>query len=407
METSSSPRLPAVIFSGGAEIVSLAIAEALVPADVPLIVISLGQSSILRDVQPKMPYLEMVWPPKSLETAVSQVMTFLQAIDVGQPRPWPAFATEDGSLRFLIEAREALRPYLTISSGAPRLPKRGLDKAELFQALAAAGLEKIIAPTITLLSPADAAQAAEQFDYHLIFKPTIKPLSMQMGRLKAKALAIDHAEEATVVLDQLAQAWPIANTWIAQQRLHPSPMGEGLWWGIRTPTGRLIGLTAFERWKHPRFGGSACWVQTAPIPELHQHAAQILHALDYQGIAELPFLQDENDHWRLLELNPRPWLQAALPTQAGVPLLQLLYVMLCGEQITPPTHTPADSISWVNVERVLLAALSGAYGGRLQTAVQAAKIIQQSSYKAVYDTSLNGVKSRWLKRLFHKVGQTG
>jgi len=407
MKNFPTSRLPAVIFSGGAEIVSLAIAEALVPAGVPLVVISLGQPSILRDVQPKLPYLELSWPPESVETAVAQVIPFLQKAGAGQPIPWPAFASEDGSLRFLIEAYDVLRPYLAIPPGVPHLPMRGLDKAELFQTLAAADLQEIIAPTIILHSPEDATKAADYFDYQLIFKPAIKPLSMQMGSLKAKALAINNKKEVTAVLNQLEQSWSVANTWLAQRKLTPSPMGEGLWWGIRTKSGKLIGLTAYERWKHPQFGGSACWVQTASIPELHQHAARILHALDYQGITELPFLQDENGRWRLLELNPRPWLQAALPTQAGIPLLHLLYTMLCDEQIPSPVFTSANSVSWVNVERMLLAAFSGDYGNRLRTTIQAAKIIRQSSYKAVYDSPLTGVQSRWLKRLFRKITRTG
>ncbi len=350
-----------------------------------------------------MPHFEIVWPPDSVETAVAQLIPILQTLGAGRPRPWPAFATEDGSLRFLIEAEETLRPYLAISPGVPGLPTRGLDKAELFDALAAAGLGELIAPTITLQSVADAPKAAEQFGYRLIFKPAIKPLSMQMGPLKAKALGINHKKEAAAVFSQLTRSWPIANTWLAQQKLNPAPMGEGLWWGIRTNSGQIIGLTAYERWKYPKLGGSACWVQTASIPKLHQHAARILSVLNYQGITELPFLQDKNGHWRLLELNPRPWLQAALPTQAGLPLIQLLYDMLQNKEINPLSPLPADSVSWVNVERILLAAFSGAYGGRLQTTVKALDIIWRSNYKAVYSTPLKGVKRRWLKRAFSKL----
>lgn len=406
MKGPEMPLLPAVIFSGGSEIVSVAIAEALAPAGVPLVVISLGQESILKDVESVMAYCEVTWPPPSLKAGVDQVNDFLNKIGASYPRPWPTFATEDGSLRFLIEAREAMSSHLAIAPGAPHLPNRGLDKAELFQFLAAEGHEEILAPTIPLRSLEEAAQAAERFEYNLVFKPSMKPLSMEMGPLKAKALAISRSSESAAVLRQLALAWPIADTWVAQRKLRPGPMGEGVWYGIRTAPGFLLGLTAVERWKYPSFGGTACWVQTASIPILHGHAALILNSLGYEGIAELAFLQDGSGRWRLLELNARPWLQAALATRAGVPLIRYQYEILSGSHFTVFGKKPVDGVSWVNVERMLLAAVSdtaASPANKIRRFARALNIIVKSSYKAVYDTPLKGVKVRWLRRLLHEI----
>ncbi len=398
----STTNLPAVIFSGGSEIVSLAIAETLLPLNVPLVIISLGKPSILRDVQPELLHYQAQWPPQDVETAVQEIIQFLQKINAGHPQPWPAFATEDGSLRLLLEARQTLQPYLAIPPGSLHLSLGGLHKAELFRFLQQTEVVRHIVPTYLLSSPEEAKEIAARLNYQVVFKPTIKPLSMNLGKLRGKkAIMMHHARDSAAVIQALSIAWSSVEGWIAQPKLTTPPIGEVVWWGIRDRCGRIIGMTAVGKWKYPRFGGTACWVQTAELPQIHQVATEILNVLDHRGIIEMEFLQDENGRWRLLELNPRLWLQAALPTRANAPLIQLLYKDLCQVK-TQPTFSPAFGVSWVNIERMILAVVSGEYGSRITTLFSALNIIQKSKCKVIYDTKLKGVKRKWISRLLQQ-----
>jgi predicted ATP-grasp superfamily ATP-dependent carboligase len=117
-------------------------------------------------------------------------------------------------------------------------------------------------------------------------------------------------------------------------------------------------------------------------------------------MCELPFLMDHNGQWRLLELNPRPWLQVGLAAAAGVPLAVMTCSVLKGGAVE--AIQPRDGLNWVNIERMLIAALSGEQGNRLRALVKAGHACRRAEAVAVYGSHLPHVKLRWLRRMAHK-----
>ncbi len=395
--------LPAVIFSGGAEIVSISVAEALIAQNIPLIVIGLGKPSLLRDVQGGMIYKQIPWPPSDISKTLTDVTDFLISLGAGKSHPWPAFATEDGSLRFLFENRDALSPYLAIPQGSPYLKLSGLDKAEFFQFLDKTPAKPYLAPSIVVKDISSAEAALKTFGGRAIFKPALKPLSMQFRHLSAKAFLVDETQSKEYWQKILENSWQDSPDWIVQPYLQTSSMGEALWWGIRTHTGQIEGITAYERWKQPRLGGSACWVEARVIPELFSPAKIILDALNFVGVCELPFLLSQHGEWKLLEVNARPWLQVGLTTTINFPLIHALYQDLCHQAQSLSAPNEKEGKSWVNIERLLISAWSGDYGPRLPMLMQVLDIICKADYVAVYGSPLPKVRLRWLKRIFGKL----
>ena len=393
--------IPAIILSGGSEIVSLSLAEALVPYQVPLVVFSLGRSSLIRDIQKGMVYRTIDWPPNSFESALAHLTSLLEEIGAGRPCPWPVFATEDGGLRLLMEGRNRLSKYLSIT-GSPLLDMGGLDKAETFEFLAKNNRGDLIAPSFILKEFSQVPEAINQLGQEIIFKPGLKPFSMQLETMDSKVVTPKPAENDSSLISRLSKAWPISKKWIAQIKLKTPEKGEAVWWGLRSKNGKIFGLTAYERWKQPRIGGTACWVELEEIPELHEFAKKILTSLDFRGLVELPFLKDVQDQWRLLEINPRPWLQVALAARAGIPLVYAAYLDMLDSSL-PDLPTRTDPKSWTNVERMILAALSGEYGPKFKTLYKALSIIYKSDCKIVYDTSISKVRIRWLVRMTHNI----
>lgn len=404
LRKSNSNMTPAVILSGGTEVVSLSIAEALAAYNIPLVVISLGMKSMIRDIPPVFAYQEIQWPPKDTHQTVSQINTFIGKIKNTNSEKWPIFASEDGGLRFLIENRQNLSSQLLISD-ANKLKLDGLDKEDLLTYLKDHHHENLIAPTITLHKPQDIIHAFEVFGKDAIIKPSLKPLSMKvnMGNKGAKIFKVPSHENVTQIVERFSSVWHLSSKWVAQKRLNLSE--EIVWWGCRFKNKQCVGLTAIERWKYPRVGGTACWVETKNVPQINDQAKTILDCIDYQGIAELPFLKDEHGHWRLIELNPRAWLQVALATKANFPLIHYAYCDL----LNYPFNIDSSIIkiplvkSWVNIERLLLAALSGEQGNRLQAVNSAFKIIQKSDCNIVYNTPFSKIKRRWLTRMLQKI----
>jgi len=392
--------IPAVILSGGSEIVSLSLAEALVPNDVPLVVISLGKPSLIRNIQPGMIHRQLDWPPVSLESAISQLVVILQQIDAGDPIPWPIFTTEDGGLRLLLEGRNQLARYLAIPNSV--LKMGGLDKAETFEYLSKTNLNNLIASSLTLHDPSQIPEALDQLGNDAIFKPALKPLSMDLETIGSKVITLKAEENDQALIKRLSSAWDVSNKWVAQNRLDPENKGEANWWGIRSKRGEVFGMTACEVWRQPRSEGTSCWVKSKQIPELHVYIKSILSELDIHGIVEISFLQDNYKHWCMIEINPRPWLQVALATHSGCPLIYATYLDQL-EQPLPKILPIYTSKSWVNIERMILAALSGKYGPRYKALIKALITIYRSDCKIVYDTPFHGICTRWLILMLRRI----
>ena len=387
-------RPAALILSGGSESVSVSLADELLSQGIPLIVVSLGLDSLIRDVPGVIAYHRLDWPP--VDSTSEQLLEFLLKRWSSPSRPLPVFATEDGGLRFLFENRDILADSLLIT-GATRLESRGLDKADLFEFLGDMPLSDCLAPTAVLLSPQDLYRAKEQLGTDLILKPALKPLDMTLPSSFTKVVSREKDETDDELVRRLAGVWRLADRWVAQPRLRTPVDGEALFWGLRDRSGKTIGLTAYERWKQPRVGGTAAWVEVNTIPDLPGKAERILSALDFRGLVEMPFLQDSDGDWRLIEINPRPWVQVGLPHAAGVDLVYAAYQDAVGDA-PGSLATPVSGTQWTSPERMILSVLNGDYGPWWKTSWRALKVIASSQLKAVHGTRLPRVRRRWIRR---------
>ena len=70
--------VPAVILSGGSELVALSVAESLRKHSVPLIVVGLGRPSLIRDLDGVLAHRQVAWPPASLEQGIEALLSALR-----------------------------------------------------------------------------------------------------------------------------------------------------------------------------------------------------------------------------------------------------------------------------------------------------------------------------------------
>lgn len=392
----SQHRIVAVL-SGGSEINACALVEELDEAGFTPAIIALRKDSILRTLARKHSFTVLSWPPDDPASCVLTLVEHLKSLGATIERPIPIFATEDGGLRLLLEMRESIEPWGVVG-GAQALRMGGLDKAELFTALEQMGCGEIIAPSRVANCVDDALQQVEQFEGDAVIKPSLKPHSMHLRGMPAKAFLSRHYASKEELRAALNHAWPVAREWIIQRRLLNPPGGEIVIWSVRDRQGRTYSMLAHEVWKQPRAGGTGCWVHATGKPSLlAERAHTLLETLGFVGLCEIPFLLDQHGQWRMIELNPRPWLQVGLPYRCGVPMATAAARVLWGEPLPQlPQPRPGD---WVNLERLLLAAFSGEQGPRTKALLTAWQAWRRSSAVAVYDSRLPGVRRRWLQRL--------
>lgn len=389
---------PAIILSGGSEVISIAVAEELMENGVSIAVISLAKNSILKGLNALFFY-EIEWPPKNEIGCVNDIINFAIEIGASRDNKLPIIPTEDGGLRFLFEHALELGEYL-LFGGASKLSYSGLDKAEFFNYLKD---NVICTDTVSVKSIDEAVKGIGKFNKNCIIKPSIKPLSMNMKGMNSKAIEISPNDSCEKIIRNLQCAWPISETWILQPKLKIPKTGEYGVWFVRNKQGVIHSLAGTELWKQPKIGGTGCWVKSLGCvdSELFPKVSDLLRELDFVGIGEISFLLDDNGNYKLVELNARPWLQVGLAKVAGFSIVYAYYCVLV--DIKMPDVIPQKDKVWVNFERMLLAAGSGEYGSRVGALWTVFKVLCRADYVAVWNSLIPGLRYRWVRNLIFKV----
>ena len=388
----------AVVLSGGAEIVGAAVAEALERARIPYAVIGLTPGSILRRARGAVSFADLSGLAGDPGALRDRLLDCLAGLHAKAQAPIAAFATEDGGLRCLNEFADDVRRFAEFPR-ARALRLGGLDKAELFSFLATSSARHYMPATEIISDLADAGQVLDRLGDEAIFKPALKPWDMELrGMAGAKVVTRkDATETRPELLRRLAAAWPLSQKWVVQSRLRPYAEGERGVWSVRGQHD-FMPIQFVERWKYPAQGGTGCLVETQHGEDLLPAAASILEALDYIGLSELPFLQDEQGLPRMLEINARAWLQEALAEKSGLPMVRASVELLTGQVPTPFDVTPRPT-TWINLERAWMAALTGEAGARGPAIRTLLREMRRHPEWAIYSSTVRGVRPLWMRRL--------
>jgi hypothetical protein len=391
----------AVVLSGGAEIVAASVAEALEFAGIRYAVIGLTPRSILRRARGAVSFFDLSGLSSDPNVLRDRLLDVLDELRAHSSRPLVTFATEDGGLRCLNEFAPDVLKFAEFPR-ARALRFGGLDKAELFAFLARSTAAAHIPATEILSDIAEVGDALDRLGGDAIFKPALKPWDMELrGMAGAKVVTRRDAHETRPeLLRRLAGAWPLSRQWVAQARLQPYEEGERGVWSVHGHANEMA-VQFVERWKYPAQGGTGCLVETRAGNDLMPAAHAILKALDYVGLSELPFLRDAQGKPKLLELNARAWLQEALAEKSGLPMVLASFQLLSGDTLSAAARDMQPT-TWINVERALMAALTGEAGGR---AAALSTLLQEMGKRpeyAIYSSAVSGVRSLWMGRLVRK-----
>jgi len=101
-----------------------------------------------------------------------------------------------------------------------------------------------------------------------------------------------------------------------------------------------------------RFGTSAVFT-SADDPEVHEVGQRLLRAAGYTGLAHVELVRDPRDGGlKLLEVNTRPPVWAAIATGAGLGIARTAYDDLTGNDPGPERTLP-DGLTWVYLAKDL------------------------------------------------------
>jgi predicted ATP-grasp superfamily ATP-dependent carboligase len=398
-------KIDTVILSAGSEIITLAIAEELISSQQTIAVIALRSNGLLAgSVDPEF-YYQLPWPPASAEACAHAIVAQLMAWGASAETPVVLFATEDGSLRLVLDYQHLFKP-LCYFSHAKNLQMAGLDKAEFFQFLQGQPAAHCVAQTLVVRDPMEVQAALQQLGPAVI-KPALKPLSMKLTGMSSKAFRSRDFSEPAALLSALQQCWDLSTHWLVQQELQQSSEADIAVYAVRGPD-FYYAMVAEVLERYPAHTGTGCWVRVVDQPNhpALAQAAEILKAIDFNGICEIELMQDQQGSFKVLELNPRPWLQTGLTTAAGVRLLTACTQIFRGTVVAP--LSTAQAVSWVCPERMLqhlVATLKTGQNSRWNTLKQGLLAITSAHTFSVYSSTLPGVKRRWLQHMLQQLSK--
>jgi len=384
-----------VILSGGAESVSLAVAESLWNQGLQYAVISIVRDSLLYSL-PGCAWFSCIWSERlDPITAARRLRGCLESIYDKVNDNLIVFPTEDDSLFLLNSCRNKI-DYFAKFSTARYLKFGGLDKAELFQYLQERGFNELLVPTIEISCPDQAFKAMELFGNDAVFKPAFKPWSATLGTSGAKVISQSVCQESPDrIVQELHEVWSLGGRWIVQQRMDTRSGAEKS--ACIVHGDRVAGCEVSEIYKFPRMGGSAVLVRSVNTRALMPFAEKIANEIGLVGMCEMTFLPDSAGHPRLVELNTRPWLQIELIEKSGYPIVRETIRSLQGLPLEAD-ESQIEPREWIQVERFVLGWIVGNMAPRWQSLKRVFRSIRSGAVFAIYSSKLPGAKASWVKR---------
>lgn len=139
----------------------------------------------------------------------------------------------------------------------------------------------------------------------------------------------------------------------------------------------FLHLTACRMRQHPiDFGNATTYAEITDVPKLIEYGEKLLKSANYNGICEVEFKLDERDNvFKLLEVNPRTWKWHSIANKTATPFLPLYYYYLTGKMIEPVNNIEYASFCHYTTDlpvRFLLLLKGSKYWNRLVKPVEKA-----------------------------------
>jgi len=388
-------RRPILIVSGGSETITATLVRWARQRSIPVQLFAITVPSLFRDYLPAVEAVEC--GVGTFEEAGVQLAERINSLVTRFGSPIIALPTDDDSLDLLLQARNEIGDGVRVSR-AKALTVGGLSKAELFDRISAAGLHGDIAPTIVVRCEADLVEAKKRWGDAFILKPDRKPWR---GSVPGGAKVLSSGEDVSKNIAQIRKDLADGRPWIAQQKLGLLAGAERSACGVYLDGFHCYAEVA-ELMKYPARGGSAIWVTTNPgSTELRRAAERILSTIEAEGLFEMSFLADEAGRPRLIELNPRPWLQVELLQAAGVDAVGTTIAVLEGTPSSQRTPEP-EKRDWINVERFILKIASGDPPGRVASLRALFRAAARFPIVAMWTHVDMEIRTRWMFTLTAK-----
>src|SRR5438105_1491329 len=271
---------------------------------------------------------------------------------------WVLFPTDDESAALISRFQQPLSSRFRGSSPEWDVLRWAYDKRLTYRL---AAMESIDYPR-TLYPRCEADLQTAPCPFPVILKPAIKTSANRFTVQKAWP-----AENRDLLLARYREAREfVSPDLILVQEMIPGGGEAQFSFTALCSKGSVVASVSARRTRqYPiDFGHSSSFVETLHEPGIEQPARRLLAAMCYTGIVEIEFKYDRRDqHYKLLDVNPRIWTWSHLCARAGVDYPYLLWRQIVQEPVSEITGRAG--VRWVRMSTDVAAAWQEIQQGQL------------------------------------------
>jgi D-aspartate ligase len=345
---------PVAVILGKYATSNLGVVHSLAPYHIPTIVIDSRRQSTF--------FSRYTLGLRSPDPAQSSDEYIAFVIELGRrlPSKGVLFPTGDTETLLLTKHFDMLTPYYHFTSASYQLIDQLIDKQSL-----AALLTKYRIPhpiTVTVNPANDLSSISKDMTYPCILKPRY-PTRFRLD-FPTKVFAPASPAEFVALV---SKATTKGHVMIAQEIIPGNADSMFGYNAYYDRTGRVHGAFYYQRIREWPLGfGNGCYLRQVTEPQMEQMTTTLLKPLQYHGIVDVEFRRDPRDGvLKLIEINPRLWMQNSFPARLGCNHTSLAYLDALERPLPSASSCPDFSVHWVFGAEDLQASLAGLRQGTL------------------------------------------
>lgn len=350
-------KIPVLVLQGS-YLVELAIARSVGKYNIPVFLLSRGEKKPLSSFSKFV--RGTIFNPDPLideEDFIHSLLNSGEKLKKRYGRRILLFPTDDGSLLLLAKNFDLLKRYFVIlNDPQEKAILRFSQKIYFFQTLQNSSCANFLPLTLFCYKEDDIESIKKNISFPCIIKPSEKDVNFSFYRkYNSKILLAENKDDLEKKLSELLSE---NHKLLVQELVNQKPGKEISWYGYISKSGEIFGMTARQIRKSPQIGGTATFIEAEEVPQVHPYVHQALKSLNFWGICEMEFMLDErNGKYKIIEFNPRCWLQLSLATEMGLNLPYLTYQEIYKNELPKPIIYKKRKVKWVWLKEDFLRAV--------------------------------------------------
>lgn len=253
--------------------------------------------------------------------------------------------SSDTNLMFLRDNLEVFSEYFRFMGDRPLelgqfdLLDKGICSARFDEAEVAQPL------SVSVSSLENIEEVLANMRFPCVYKPAVKDYRQSFYAAHAgnKAVSVTDASALRVALQSEVEA---GFRLLVQEKVEfEGPLEEIPFYLYADKKGKIVqAATAIKEKLQPHPFGTATVLRLSYHPDLLAKAQAVVDALEYRGILMIEFIRDRKDGiWKVIEINPRPWLFVDFFRRCGLNYLACLFDDRDGRMPVAEQKVPENS----------------------------------------------------------------